>query len=144
MGRYLVWALGLAASTVLSAAPAAAQVDIGVYTPHGGGRVVLGAPPVYYPPPAYVYPPPVYVVPGAHFYGYYSPYPARPGWAYGHLRNQARFAQPYYYGYPRSYGYRPYYGYPPYAGRAYRGNGYPGPALRGDYYSRGYGRYRRR
>jgi hypothetical protein len=137
MGRYLVSVLGLAAWALLSAAPAAAQVDIGVWTPNGGGRVVLGAPPVYYPPPAYVYPPPVYV-PGAHFYGYYRPYPVRPGWAYGPMRYQARFPRPYYYGYPR------YYGYPPYAGQAYRTYGYPGPTYRGGSYSRRGGPYRRR
>jgi hypothetical protein len=143
MGRYLVWALALAAWTVLSATPAAAQVGVGVWTPNGGAGVVLGAPPVYYPPPVYAYPPPVYVVPGAHYYGFYRPFPVRPGWAYGPMRYQARFPRPSYYGYP-SYYYRSprYYGYTPYAGRAYRTYGYAGPVLRGDY--RGGGRYRRR
>ncbi len=85
MGRYLLWALGLGCGVVLSAAPAAAQVDIGVWTPNGGGRVVLGSPRVYYPAPVYVYrEPPIYVVPPDY---YYRPYRGRHGWARGHGRN---------------------------------------------------------
>ena len=75
MGRYVLWALGVVLGIALSAAPAAAQVDIGVWTPNGGGRVVLGGP-VYYPAPVY-YPPPVYVYPAPRVYVdpfYYRPY----------------------------------------------------------------------
>jgi hypothetical protein len=113
----------------LSASPAAAQVDIGVWTPNGGGRVVLGSPRVYYPPPVYVYPAPrVYVDP-------YDPY----------------YYRPYYRPVPRGYGRgyvnfgRSHYGYPRYSNRLYRGNPYGRSYYRDDRYYRGGGdRYRRR
>jgi hypothetical protein len=106
MGRYLVMALGVAAGIVLGAGPAAAQVDIGVWTPNGGGRVVLGAPRVYYPAPVYVYPGPRPYIVERHYY----PYPRRfpPGRARGH--------------YKAGKGY--YYDYPRYAARGYRDDRY--------------------
>ena len=131
MGRYVLWALGVVVGFALSASPAAAQVDIGVWTPNGGGRVVLGSPRVYYPPPVYVYPPPrVYVDP-------YDPY----------------YYRPYYRPVPRGYGRgyvnfgRSYYGYPRYSNRPYRGNAYGRPFYRDDRSYRDYrggGRYRGR
>ena len=53
MGRYLVLALGVGFGLALNASPAAAQthVDIGVFTPTVGARVVVGAPRVYVPGP---------------------------------------------------------------------------------------------
>lgn len=135
MGRYLVWALGLVVWTVLSAAPAAAQVEVGVWTPNAGGRVVLGAPRVYYPAPVYGYPQPRVYVPRDYYYplypGYYPPYPGPRGFAIGHFRRHARFA-------------RPYYGYPVYPVRPYGVGGYGGPYYRSDRYYRGGDRYRRR
>jgi hypothetical protein len=126
MRRYVLWALGIVFGVALGASPAAAQVDIGVWTPSGGGRVVLGAPPVYYPPPApvYVYPAPVYVDPYYYYRPYYRPMPRGYGRAYGNVG-------------------RSYYGHPRYQGRSYRGNAYGRPYYRGDPYYRG-GRYRGR
>lgn len=59
MRRYFVWALGAGFGIALSAAPAVAQthVDIGVWTPNGGGRVVLGSPRVFVREPRVVYVP---------------------------------------------------------------------------------------
>lgn len=119
MGRNLVWALGIGAGIALSAAPAAAQVDIGVWTPNGGGRVVVGAPPVYYPPavvypePVYVYPEPVYVArPRVYVverdYYYYRPHPGR-GLARGHYKHGK---------------YAPAYAYRSYPQRVYRADPY--------------------
>jgi hypothetical protein len=125
MGRYVLWALGVLFGIALSVSPAAAQVDVGVWTRHGGGRVVLGAPRVYYPPPVYVYPSaPVYVDPF-----YYRPY-VRP--------------------FPRGYGRgfttfgRSYYGYPRFSDRFYRGYTYGRPFYRDNRFYRGGGRYRGR
>lgn len=61
MGRRLSWALGMGVVAVLSAAPVSAQtsIDVGVWTPNVGGRVVIGQPRVVYAPP----PRPVYVAP---------------------------------------------------------------------------------
>jgi hypothetical protein len=122
MGRCVLWALGIVFGLALSASPVAAQVDVGVWTPNGGGRVILGAPRVYYPPPpVYVSPAPVYVDP----YYYYRPY---------------------YRSYPRGYvnfG-RPYYGYSRYPGRSYRGNAYGRSYYRDDRYYRGGDRNYRR
>ena len=118
MGRYLVMALGVATGIVLGATPAAAQVDIGVWTPNGGGRVVLGTPPVYYPAPVYVYPDPrVYIV-QRHYYPRRFP----PGRARGHYK----------------YGKGFYHGYPPYGSRRYVTRGY-----REDRFVRQYDRYGR-
>jgi hypothetical protein len=75
---------------LLYPAAASAQVDVGVWTPGGGGRVVIGGGPVYHPAPAPVYYPPVYypaapvyVAPRPIYRPYYRPYyrayyPARP------------------------------------------------------------------
>jgi hypothetical protein len=82
-------ALAASAALALTAAPAAAQthVDVGVWLPNVGARVVVGAPPpVYVPAPVYapVYPPaypvayPVYGAP----YPVYGAYPAY-GWGPG-------------------------------------------------------------
>ena len=93
MGRYVLWALGVVLAIALSAAPAAAQVDIGVWTPNGGGRVVLGGP-VYYPAPVY-YPPPVYVYPAPRVYVdpfYYRPH-LRRGPVRGYSRGYAKFGR---------------------------------------------------
>jgi len=140
MGRYFGWALGVGFGIALSATPAAAQVDIGVWTPNGGGRVVLGAPRVYYPEPVYVYQEPVYVYP-APVYAvrprvyverdyYYRPYYGRPvpGWARGRGHKGGKFARAY---------------YDPYPTRAYRSNVYARPNYRDNYY-RTAERYRRR
>ncbi len=60
MGRYLGWAIGLGLVLAASATPASAQVDVGVWLPNVGARVVVGQPRVYAPR---VYaPPPVVVV----------------------------------------------------------------------------------
>jgi hypothetical protein len=84
----------------LGATPAAAQVDVGVWTPNGGGRVVLGGPtyypaPVYAPvyEPVYVYPQPRVVVVERDYY--YRPYRVKPGRAFGHYRH-GRYARAYY------------------------------------------------
>jgi hypothetical protein len=108
MGRCVLWALGIVLGFALSASPAAAQVDIGVWTPNGGGRVVVGAPPVYYPPPpVYAYPAPVYVDPY-----YYRPYYRYRPVPRGYGRGYVNFG-------------RSYYGYPRYnQNRVYRGNAY--------------------
>jgi hypothetical protein len=112
MGRYLVLAVGVTCVIALNAAPAAAQVDIGVWTPRGGGRVIVGSPRIYYPPPVYVYrEPPIYAV-----RPYYPRYP-RPrgrGWARGHARRYAAVGPVYYSG--DRYG----YGRPRYSDRVYR------------------------
>lgn len=91
MTRTLVGSFALGALTLLlNPAAASAQVDVGVWTPRGGGRVVVGGGPVYYPAPVYVpgapvYVPaaPVYVAPRPYYRPYYRPryrayYPARP------------------------------------------------------------------
>jgi hypothetical protein len=125
MGRYVLCALGVVLGIALSGSPAAAQVDIGVWTPNGGGRVVLGGPRVYYPPPVYVYPSPrVYVDPF-----YYRPY-VRP-FPRGYGRGYVNFG-------------RPYYGYPRFSDRFYRGNAYGRPFYRDNRFYRGAGRYRGR
>jgi hypothetical protein len=121
MGRCVLWALGIVFGLALSASPVAAQVDVGVWTPNGGGRVILGAPPVYYPPPpVYAYPTPVYVDPYYYYRPYYRPYP----------RGYVNFG-------------RPYYGYSRYPGRSYRGNAYGRSYYRNDRYYRGADRYYR-
>ena len=127
MGRCVLWALGIVFGLALSASPAAAQVDVGVWTPNGGGRVILGAPRVYYPPPpVYVYPAPVYVDP-YYYRPYYRPYP----------RGYVNFGRPY-------YG-RSYYGYSRYPNRYYRGNTYGRSYYRDDRsYRGGVGRGRSR
>ena len=121
MRRYVLWALGIVLGVALSASPAAAQVDVGVWTPNGGGRVVLGAPPVYYPPPApvYVYPAPVYVDP-YYYRPYYRPVPRGYGRGYVNFGRQ-------YYRYPRYY-----------QDRFYRGNAYGRSYYRDDRGYRGY------
>ena len=125
MRRYVLWALGIVLGFALSASPAAAQVDIGVWTPNGGGRVVVGAPPVYYPPPpVYVYPAPVYVDP-YYYRPYYRPVPR------GYGRGYVNFGRPY-------YG-RSYYGYSRYPDRYYRGNAYGQSYYRNDRSYRGGG-----
>jgi hypothetical protein len=73
MTRTLVGTLAIGALTLLFPAVGNAQtrIDVGVWTPGGGGRVVIGGPPVYrsrgpvYVParPVYVDRRPVYVVP---------------------------------------------------------------------------------
>lgn len=62
MGRHVGWAIGLGLVLAASAAPASAQtrVDVGVWLPNVGARVVVGQPRVY-APRVYV-PPPVVVV----------------------------------------------------------------------------------
>src|SRR5918993_663305 len=120
MRRYVLCALGLAFGIALSASPAAAQVDIGVWTPNGGGRVVLGSPRVYYPPPVYVYPAPRVYVDPYDYRPYYRPVPR------GHGRGFVGFG-------------RPYYGHPRYSDRFYRGNAYGRSYYRGDRYYRGGG-----
>jgi hypothetical protein len=137
MGRDLVGALGLGVVIAMSAAPAAAQVDIGVWTGHGGGRVIVGSPRVYVPAPVYVPPPvyvpaPVYVEPAYVYaprvyvepdYYYYRSFP--PGLARGHYKNK----------HARGY-------YAPYASRVYRADVYARPYYRDNYYRND--RYRRR
>ncbi len=122
MGRYFAWALGVGFGIALSATPAAAQthVDIGIWTPNGGGRVVLGSPRVYVPPPVYVVRPRVLVVER----DYYRPYrrPVR-GWERGHGHRNARFARAY---------------YDPYPGRVYRADVYGRPHYRDDRYRGGW------
>jgi hypothetical protein len=56
MGRYLAWAFGVGLAVAAFATPAAAQthVDVGVWLPNVGARVVVGRPRVYAPPPVYV------------------------------------------------------------------------------------------
>ncbi len=123
MGRSLVLGLGVAAGIAFGATPAAAQVDIGVWTPNGGGRVVVGAPRVYYPAPVYVYPGPrVYIVERHH-------YPRRfpPGRARGH------------YGSGKGY----YFDHPRYVSRRYVSRGYGSRAYRDDRFVRSYDRYSR-
>lgn len=136
MGRYFVWALGLSSAVIaLGATPAAAQVDIGVYTPNIGAQVVVGSPRVYVPAPVYVPPPvyypapvyvePYYVAPRAYFprdYYYSRDYYYRPyayGFARGHYKN--RFGRAY---------------YAPYPSRVYRADVYGRPYYRGDRYGR--------
>ena len=55
MGRYFACALGIGCALAINVAPAAAQthVDIGVFLPNVGARVVVGRPRVYVPPPVY-------------------------------------------------------------------------------------------
>lgn len=62
MGRYFGWAIGLGLVLAASAAPASAQtrVDVGVWLPNVGARVVVGQPRVY--APRIYAPPPVVVV----------------------------------------------------------------------------------
>jgi len=93
MTRTLIGSFALGAAILLYPAAGSAQthVDVGVWTPGGGGRVVIGgggpvypgpyygapvyAPPVYYGPPVYaapVYAPPVYVAPGPYYRPYYG------------------------------------------------------------------------
>jgi hypothetical protein len=137
MGRYFVWALVVGFGIVLSATPAAAQVDIGVWTPNGGGRVVLGAPRVYYPEPVYVYQEPVYVYPEPVYVVrprvyverdyYYRPYYGRSvrGWDRGHGHKGGKFARAYYNPYPSRV----------YRSNVYRqSNGYGRPYSRDNYY----------
>ena len=52
MRRWVLWILGAAVGVVLLAAPAGAQVSVGVgvAVPGVGASVVVGAPPVYAPP----------------------------------------------------------------------------------------------
>lgn len=94
MTRTSIGSFALGALALLYPAVGSAQthVDVGVWTPAGGGRVVVGNGPVYYPGPYYgapVYAPPVYAAPV-----YVPPVyvPARPVYVA-----------------PRPY-YRPYYG----------------------------------
>jgi hypothetical protein len=89
MVRKIVYSLALGALALLLPAAGSAQtfVDVGVWTSGGGGRVVIGGPPVYQVPvyhapvyrapvyypapvygPVYVAPRPVYVV--QPYYGY--------------------------------------------------------------------------
>lgn len=62
MTRKLVCSLALGALALLVPATGSAQafVDVGMWTPGGGGRVVIGGPPVYRVP---VYAAPVYRAP---------------------------------------------------------------------------------
>ena len=99
MGRYLVWALGVGTGIVLGTTAAAAQtrVDISVFTPNVGARVIVGSPRVYVPAPVYVEP--VYVIQPRVYVErdyYYRPYVVRPipGWARGH--RHARFVRAHY------------------------------------------------
>ena len=65
MTRTVVCALSLGALALLVPANTSAQtrIDVGVWTPGGGGRVVIGGSPVYRAPrPVIVAPAPVYVV----------------------------------------------------------------------------------
>ena len=123
MGRYLAMALAVGVGMVLEATPAAAQVDIGVWTRNGGARVVVGSPRVYYPAPVYVYREPVYIVERPY-------YPRRV--PRGLARGHARFGRDYY-----------YYGSPRYVSRGYRGDRYVRPYYRDNRYDRRSGRGRR-
>ena len=92
MTRTLIGSFALGAVTLLYPAVGSAQthVDVGVWTPGGGGRVVIGGGPVYYPAPYYEAP--VYYPPAPVYYPPPAYYPAQPVYAA-----------------PRAY-YRPYYG----------------------------------
>ncbi len=102
MTRTLIGSFALGALTLLFPAVGSAQtrIDVGVWTPGGGGRVVIGGAPVYrtrrpvYVParpvyvqarPVYIAPRPVYVVPGYRYdrggyLGRYSNGPAYRGY----------------------------------------------------------------
>jgi hypothetical protein len=109
MGRYLGWAIGLGLVLAATAAPASAQVDVGVWLPNGGARVVVGQPRVYSPR---VYAPPVVVVRDDYRWNGNR----GRGWKNG---KGPKWARDRYYG---NYGYGPgYYGYDPrWDGRAAR------------------------
>ncbi|HEY6506548.1 MAG TPA: hypothetical protein VIY56_00960 [Vicinamibacterales bacterium] len=65
MTRKFACALSLGALALLAPTASSAQtfVDVGVWTPNGGGRVVVGGAPVYRSPrPVYIPAPPVRVV----------------------------------------------------------------------------------
>ena len=140
MTRTLIGSFALGALTLLYPAVGSAQthVDVGVWTPGGGGRVVVGRSPVYYPEPYYdepYYDAPVYV-------------PARPVY-------RSVYARPYYRPY---YAPRPVYVVPGYRhdngrhngwyknGKAYRGyaNARYYDGRRGSYDGRRDGRHDRR
>jgi hypothetical protein len=126
MGRFLIMAVAVGIGMALGATPAAAQVDIGVWTPNGGGRVVLGSPRIYYPPPVHVYREPrVYIVERPYYPRF------RPGWARGYARGHGRVGRDADYGYPR------------YASRVYRVDRYDRPYSRDARYERRPGRGRR-
>jgi hypothetical protein len=81
MTRNVVCALSLGALALLVPTRSSGQtfIDVGVWTPGGGGRVVVGGPPVVYRAPRAVYVParPIRVV-----QPYYRPLPGRRvGWA---------------------------------------------------------------
>ena len=108
MTRTLLGSFALGALTLLYPAAASAQVDVGVWTSGGGGRVVIGGGPVYYPEPYYadpyypdpyyarpVYVParPVYVAPRPYYRPYYGRYYAAPRPVYvvpGYRRDNGR------------------------------------------------------
>ena len=107
MTRTLLGSFALGALTLLYPATGSAQthVDVGVWTPGGGGRVVIGGGPVYAPGPYYgapVYGPPVYGPPVYAPPVYAPPVYVPPVYA------APVYAAPVYVA-PRPY-YRPYYG----------------------------------
>jgi hypothetical protein len=93
MSRKIVCSLALGALALLVPAAGSAQtfVDVGVWTSGGGGRVVIGGPPVYSVP---VYHAPVYRAPV--YYPYYPPPIYRPVY----VAPRPVYVQPYY-GYDR-------------------------------------------
>lgn len=95
MGRYFGWAIGLGLVLAASASPASAQtrVDVGVWLPNIGARVVVGQPRVY-APRVYV-PPPVVVV---HDDDYRWRGNRGPGWNRGKGKGP-KWARDRYYGY---------------------------------------------
>ena len=128
MGRCLAMVLAVGVGMVLGATPAAAQVDVGVWTPNGGARVIVGAPRVYYPAPVYVYREPRVIIVEPGFY----PRRFAPGRARGHARGHARFGRDSYYAYPR------------YSSRVHRSDRYVRPYYRDSRYDGRPGRGRAR
>ena len=120
MTRNMACSLTLGALALLVPATGSAQtfVDVGVWTPGGGGRVVVGGAPVYGVP---VYGAPVYGVPVYRRPVYRPVYVAPPVYVvqpyYRHDRGKHR-------GWAKK-GYAPYGAYGPYhADRYYGGSGY--------------------
>jgi hypothetical protein len=93
MRRGLKWVLGASAAVAVSATTATAQthVDVGIWTPNGGGRVVIGSPRVYVPAPVYRAPETVYVVEREHRHGHGKPH----GRAWGARRKQVTVTRVY-------------------------------------------------
>ena len=120
MTRNMACSMALGALALLLPTTGSAQtfVDVGVWTPRGGGRVVVGGAPVYGGP---VYGGPVYGVPVYRRPVYRPVYVAPPVYVvqpyYRHDRGKHR-------GWAKK-GYAPYGAYGPYqADRYYGGSGY--------------------